>query len=262
MRPPEGYEAIRAAGARAFARPGERSWVERLLVEHGSLYEAAPHLDERVVLEGRAPVYAVPSPVGRRVIRRYHRGGLIAPILGDRHLRLGTPRPVREARASREVRRRGIPTPPVTAGAIYPAGAFYRADLVTEYLAGSMDLAEILFGGRGPLARREALERAGRLLAGMAAAGVRHPDLNAKNVLFAPRNPKGTTSYETYLLDLDRCRPTKNGASVPPDRMLSRLRRSLEKLARTSGDALTGDDVASLRTAALRPPPTSGAGDP
>lgn len=262
MRPPEGFEAIRATGARAFARPGERSWVEGLLVEHGSLYEAAAHLDDRVVLEGRAPVYAVPSPGGRRVIRRYHRGGLMAPILGDRHLRLGPTRPVREARASSEVRRRGIPTPSVAAGAIYPTGAFYRADLVTEYLAGSMDLAEILFGGAGPLDRAEALERAGRLLAGMAAVGVRHPDLNAKNVLFAPRNPEETTSYETYLIDLDRCRPTRNGASVPPDPMLSRLRRSLEKLARASGDTLTGDDFASLRTAALRPPTAPVPGDP
>lgn len=253
MRPPPGCEPIRTARARAFARVAERGWVEDLLVEHGSLYGAAARLDDAIVLEGRAPVYAVASPFGRRVIRRYHRGGLVAPLLGDRHVRLGPPRPLREARASREAARRGILTPPVVAGAIYPAGPFYRADLVTEYLPDSVDLADVLFGSGGPFTRGEALERTGRLLARMAAAGIRHPDLNARNVLFAPRNAKGTRGYGTFLLDLDRCRPTRDGTSVRPGPMLSRLRRSLEKLAGKTVGALSAEELAALRTAALGP---------
>lgn len=244
MHAPEGYEPVSASGVQAFARADERHWIERLLAEHGSLYEAAARLEDVRVLEGRAPVYAVPSPFGRRVIRRYHRGGAMAPLLGDRHLRLGRPRPLRETLASAEVRRRGIPTPQVTAGAVYPAGPFYRADVVTVYLPDAVELADVLFGEGGSMETERALERAGLLLARMAARGVRHPDLNARNILFVGR--------EAFLLDLDRCRPIPDGRPVPARPMLARLERSLTKLATARGlGPPSATELEVLRSTAL-----------
>src|SRR5204863_45148 len=82
---------------------------------------------------GRGPVPVLATPRGRWVVRRYHRGGRVAALLRDRYLRWGSSRPLREAHVSGELLRRGIPTPRVVAGAIYPDGAFYRADLMTEF---------------------------------------------------------------------------------------------------------------------------------
>ncbi|MFO7892675.1 MAG: lipopolysaccharide kinase InaA family protein, partial [Longimicrobiales bacterium] len=84
----------------------------------------------------------------RWVVRHYHRGGAIAPILGDRYLRLGAPRPVREYGTGRALERRGLPTPAHIAAAVYPSGIWYRGDLVTRWVPGSRDLAAVLFPGR------------------------------------------------------------------------------------------------------------------
>ena len=108
---PDGFETVRVGGARAFATEEDRGWIEDTLAQHGSLYAGAARAKDVTILQGRKPVYAVGTEAGGRVVRRYHRGGAVAPLLGDRHLRIGEPRPVREARASEAARRRRIPTP-------------------------------------------------------------------------------------------------------------------------------------------------------
>lgn len=248
METPEGYEAVRVGSARAFATGEDRGWVDEMLSSYGSLYAGAARAKNVRVLEGRKPVYAMDCEAGRRVVRRYHRGGAVAPLLGDRHLRIGQPRPIREAKASRAARRRGIPTPRVVAGSVYPSGIFYRADLVTSFLPGAVELADILFDPRrrgvsGSIDRREALAETGALIRKMALAGVQHPDLNARNVLLEWKGgaPRG------YVLDLDRCRILDDGRPAAAGSMHDRLLRSIRKLGRKAGLDVPPGDLKALK---------------
>jgi 3-deoxy-D-manno-octulosonic acid kinase len=230
-------------GAAAFATPEVEAWVRGTIGRGERLHEAAAR-EAVAVLHGRGPVPVVTTSRGRWLVRRYHRGGRVAaPLLGDRYLRLGLARPLREARASDEVRRRGIPTPRVMAGAVYPAGLFYRADLVTEFVADAVDLARLLFEEeRDPAERTEVLRGVGRLIARTAAAGIEHADLNAKNVLldWSAGGPM------PLLLDLDRCRVLPPGVRGDPAPMVERLTRSLLKHAERSRRGLGHGELAML----------------
>lgn len=301
---PSCFHVVRAPGAVAFARPEAMAWLRTRLGHpegvHGAALEEAAAL-----LRGRGPVPVVPAPtdgsipvvarptdVGvpwraatRWAIRHYHRGGAVASLLDDRYLRMGTPRPFLEAAASEEVSRRGLATPAVVAGAVYPSGLVYRADLVTAFVPATRDLAALLFrrggtadgppayddAGRGgdgvrtrdgtrPAAedlRLHALRLAGRLIARMAARGVRHPDLNAKNVLVVEAVPSTPSrGPESLLLDLDRC-AFSDGPDAPGP-LLDRLERSLRKLERVYGPALSETEWTALQDAAAA---AVGAGD-
>lgn len=249
---------IRRGDAHVLARPEARSWVESSLDRHGTLHRAASRSRDQIRMEGRGTVFAVPaprdeidevlgSPDPRWAVRHYRRGGWMAPLLGDRYLRVGTPRPFAEMRVSDEVRARRIPTPRVMAAAVYPSGPFYRGDLVTTFVPDALELAEVLFdpgrrGVSGSVDRRQALSEAGALIRKMAAAGILHPDLNAKNILleWTGGAPQG------HLLDLDRCRvlerPHPDGART----MHERLRRSMRKLEKKTGLGLAPGDLKAL----------------
>lgn len=201
----------------------------------------------------------------RWVVRHYHRGGAIAPVLGDRYLRLGAPRPVREYGTGRALERRGIPTPVHIAAAVYPSGIWYRGDLVTRWVPGSRDLAAVLFpgwslegrdsGGRrsaagagpepgvgpepgGPEAggpEAEAAMRAtGRLFRRLHEGGVVHPDLNLKNVLIAG----DAGAPDALVLDLDGATVTSRVGDGARLRMVARFWRSARKWRKTTGVAL------------------------
>jgi 3-deoxy-D-manno-octulosonic acid kinase len=178
----------------------------------------------------------------------------VAHLLRDRYLAVGEPRPLSELHASLEAAGRGILSPAVVAGAVYPAGAFYRADLVTEEIPGGMDLAEILFGEAArPVAppavpRLAALAAAGELVRRLAEAGLRHPDLNAKNIVLEA----STGGPRAWLVDLDGCRFAPGASREAGRVMRRRLERSLRTLATRSGRALVEDEWAAL---AERPGP-------
>ena len=233
--PPDLYAVRGKAGAQAFTTTETEVWVRRALGSGERLHEAASRQAD-ALLQGRGPVPVLTMPQGQWVVRHYHRGGIVAaPLLGDRYFRVGLPRPVREAHASHELRQRGVPTPRVMAGAVYPKGVFYRADLVTEFVADAADLTYLLFEEeRSRPERADVLEEVGRLLARTAAAGVEHLDLNAKNVLVAQRS----SGALPLLLDLDRCRVFPSGTRVDPRAMLKRLYRSLRKYETESGHLL------------------------
>jgi tRNA A-37 threonylcarbamoyl transferase component Bud32 len=231
---PDGFTWIRVDSKRGFARPGAEEWVRDALRGHVSIWKAAEHVGPLGTFKGRAPLLIVPGPQGRPVvIRRYWRGGGMR-FLEDRHLRVGTPRPVREAQASRLLIERGIPTPPIVAAGIYPAGAFYRADLVTELVPDAVDLGALLFNPpepwrSDPELRIRALARSGSLIKRMASAGVKHPDLNARNLLLH-RTDDGV---QPVLIDLDRCAVSERPAAAPS--LLRRLERSARKIGHTVG---------------------------
>jgi tRNA A-37 threonylcarbamoyl transferase component Bud32 len=128
------------------------------------------------------------------------------------------------------------------AGAVYPAGAFYRADLVTEVVPDSVELADAAFGGTGATSE-DALRAAGLLVRQMEAARIVHADLNAHNILLLPTDPRAGA----YVVDLDRARALAPGAAAPERVMRRRLERSLRKLERLRGHPLLENDWAALR---------------
>lgn len=243
-----------------FAWDDAREWAEEALERHGTLAAWAASAPEARRLTGRGTVLVVDAPVpgpdarARWVVRHYLRGGAVAALLRDRYLDVGTSRPERELEASSTARARGLPTPAVVAGATYPAGTMrYRADLVTELVPDSVDLARVLFeappAGRGPSdgapalpSRHDALRAAGALVVRTARAGLRHPDLNARNVVLR----QGDDGVEAHLVDLDRGRirstPRPSDARV----MRERLARSLRKLGRGYGRPLGDEDWQAL----------------
>jgi 3-deoxy-D-manno-octulosonic acid kinase len=177
---------------------------------------------------GRGGVAIISSPAGECVLRHYHRGGLVARLMGDRYLWTGADRSrgFAEFRLLGTIARLGLPGPSVVAARYCRHGLFYTADLMTRFIEDAPTLAECLAAGRldGELA-----EEVGALVARFHRAGIWHADLNAHNVL--------VTTDQLYLIDFDR------GQLRPPARTwrlanLKRLRRSLLKLgAAAQGEA-------------------------
>ncbi len=247
-RPPEGFREIRRDHATIWTRPEIEAWVRNGLSAGERLYEVArAQVEGHAELEGRAPVFLLRSPPVDRVVRHYVRGGTIASGLGDRYLRVGVPRPFREAVVSEQLRALDVPTPQVLAAAYYPAGAFYRGDLITEYVPNGVDVAELLFGADDdPTSepfRIAVLREVGRLVASLCAIGIVHPDLNLKN--FLVQQERGVTLAgrrppRIHLLDLDRCRLRRRGSSPASGRrMKRRVLRSLSKWERETSRPLT-----------------------
>jgi len=240
---------VDAGGSVGFALEAAADWLRNVLEKGSTLYQWGSAHPEAFEMRGRGLVFAVPAPVPgpdareRWVVRHYRRGGWVASLLEDRYLAVGSTRPEREARAVAAVRARGIPTPAVIAGASYAAGAFYRADLVTELIPDAADLAEILFSPHdGPTPRLEALRASGRLVRRLELAGVHHADLNAKNIVIARRDG----NVDAHMVDLDRCRVRAPGVAAPAFPMRRRLARSLSKLERLTRQPLGRADWDAL----------------
>lgn len=261
---PVGFEVVEAEGARVLVRPEAEGWVRYCLDRGRGLHGAAGDDRRASSLPGRYPVFVIPAKVSSDqdgpesphaestlwAVRHYARGGRVFPgLFGDRYLRLGQPRPYLEAQASEAVRRAGIPTPRVIAAAVYPQGVFYRADLVTAFVPGTTNLADNLFdakrkGAGGAADRLDSLLAAGHLIQLMSREGVRHKDLNARNILLEWKG----AAPRAHVLDLDRC-DVDPGRSIDSTPMLRRLQRSLRKWESRTGLALSEKEWATLERA-------------
>ena len=241
-----GFEVVEHPGARVLARPEAVPWVRLVLGSDQGLHAASAGDKAAFRLEGRDPVFVIPAKISRAegagsgvrwAVRHYARGGRFVPmLLGDRYIRSGRVRPYHEVAASESARERGIPTPRVVAAAMYPAGLFYRADLVTTFVANASDLVEALFhsgrkGAGGAAERLDSLRAAGGLVRRMAEAGLRHRDIHARNILLVWQG----TAPRPHLLDLDRCDVGPKGVPLSPTSMHQRLRRSLRKWEHRTG---------------------------
>ncbi len=251
----KGFKRITVGRAQILARVEAASWSRQAVVAYGSLYRAA--LDSASqTLHGRGPVPVLTNPDGVGppwVVRRYYRGGLMRAF-GDRFLRAGRPRSFIEVENSAKMVELGFTTPRIVAGAVYPTGVLYRADLVTEFVPNARTLADVLFGNDESDAetdrdeRREALLCARHLIARLSKAGVRHRDLNAGNVLIA----REAQQVHAILLDLDGCRVAGRSNPVDGGRLRRRLARSIRKLDRTQRSHdddeghLTNDEIDHL----------------
>lgn len=249
---PEGYERVEIGKVRAFAAQPALPWLRAVLASGATLHQWGSGQASGTTLAGRGAVYSVSAPVPgpdahpRWIVRHYYRGGAVAaPLLGDRYLAAGAPRPIRELHAAHHARARGIPTPAVVAGAVYRAGIWYRADLVTEQIPDASDLADVLWGPNEPgIPAEVALLATGALVRRLERAGILHPDLNAKNVLVT-----GTGSEpRVHLVDLDGCCARDQGVPVPAFSMRRRLERSLRKFESRTGRELPATAWAALRS--------------
>jgi len=177
---------------------------------------------------GRGGVAVIVTPAGECVLRHYHRGGMVAKLMGDRYLWTGaeSTRSFAEFRLLGRIAALGLPGPPVVACRYRRQGLFYTADLITRRIPDAQTLAECLAAGR---LDGEMAELVGALVARFHRVGIWHADLNAHNVL--------VTADQLYLIDFDRGRQRPPAESWQQAN-LQRLRRSLVKLgAAAQGEA-------------------------
>jgi tRNA A-37 threonylcarbamoyl transferase component Bud32 len=237
---PPGYERLLLAHAVAVARSELIPAIRRSLVAadgtRRTLYDYAAAAPGTRPLIGRGPAFATRLPDDRRVVVRHNRrGGLFAPLLRDRFL--SPTRAPRELAVSLALRQRGVPTPEVLAYVLYPpSGLLQRSDVATGEIAASRDLADAL-AHANDVERAAALDAAARLVAVLSRAGARHHDLNARNLLLADGG--------AFVLDVDRV-VLDMAPAAALDGNLARLTRSLSKLRRRSGLAVSDREMAEL----------------
>jgi len=190
---------------------------------------------------GRAPLERIALPDGVALVRRCRRGGLFARILGDVYL--DGNRFLREIAVADAIHRRGIPTPEVIAGIrreVFPG--VYRAEIISREVPGACDLAEALdalpSGEAGAARKRELLLASARLVRQIHDAGLRHPDLNARNILMAADDT-------AMILDLDRAELVDRLPLRDRVAHIARLYRSLHKLG-LGPDPVSDDDWATF----------------
>lgn len=168
-----------------------------------SLHAWAGGRAERSRPGGRGVVHQVRLGPLRAAVRHYHRGGWMAPLLGDRYLGPAT-RPFDELAVSERLRAAGVATPRVLAAVVTRTAPGYRADLATEWLDNGHDLEALLRPHVWPeAARRAACTAAGATVGAAHRAGLDHPDLHITNIFVLPHHDAGWTAA---LLDLDRAR--------------------------------------------------------
>ncbi len=186
-------------------------------------YFSVDYWQDQGAVEGFAPgrghACFIEAPFGRAVLRPYLRGGWAARLSRDQYLFTGVERsrPFRELRLLWRLCEAGLNVPRPLAALCEHHGCLSTGALITERIPQSQTLAERLpvFGDSDWLAL-------GRALAKFHRAGVRHADLNARNILLDGRG-------QVFLVDFDRARYTP-GRVVNGRSNLRRLRRSLTKL--------------------------------
>ena len=224
---PAGFVRVAAGRCAAVARAEFEADARSLLVD-GTLYEAAARDLAARPLQGRGVAYSIALPVsGTRVVVRHNRhGGLLAPLTRD--LFLPPTRAPLELLISERLRELGVPTPEVLMYGTGPAPLiFQRSDVVTREVTGARDLSSFMARESSAMERVRAWAATRALLRTMNAAGVRHHDLNVKNVLLAPLPP--SDAVMAYLLDVDRVTFDAPGSIEVRDGNVARLLRSARK---------------------------------
>jgi hypothetical protein len=240
--PPAGY--VRVTAGRCTVVVQERFVADaRALLADGSLYHAAARDLGARPLAGRGIAYAVALPVSgtRAVVRHNRHGGLLAPITRD--LFLPPTRAPHELAIALRLRELGVPTPEIlmygTAPAPFP---FCRADVVTREIHDSRDLSAYIAPSEPDASRRSAWTATRALVRTMNEAGVRHHDLNVKNVLLAGSE----NELAAYLLDVDRVTFGAPHSSDVAEANAARLLRSARKWRDERGALFDEDELTGL----------------
>lgn len=189
------------------------------------------------VAGGRGKVLFLRAGDQEWVLRHYHRGGLMTPLLDDRYLWRGADatRSFREWRLLRRLHDEGFPVPAAVAARYIREGPFYRADLITVRIPDARSLADVVGQRVPPL---EVWRAVGACIRQFHDAGVYHADLNAHNILL-------DNAGQVYLVDFDRGGVRRGQRWRQAN--LRRLNRSLHKI----GLSLTNPDFEVQQWAAL-----------
>lgn len=163
------------------------------------------------------------------MLRHYHRGGMVANLLGDRYLWTGreNTRCVAEFRLLASMGEAGLPVPIPLAARYCKRGMYYTGDLITRRIDDAQTLAEHVNTDQP---HADLAERCGALIARFHRQGVWHADLNAHNILVTPDR--------LFVIDFDRGQ-RRSSARAWQESNLQRLRRSLLKVgAGRDGEAV------------------------
>jgi tRNA A-37 threonylcarbamoyl transferase component Bud32 len=242
---PRGYTRTNESGTVIVARDDVLAGIVAAVRDGGTLHGFASRVPTARALHGREPAYAITLPlVDLPVVVRHNRhGGALRALTGD--LFLAPTRAPEELEISVALRARNVPTPWVVACAIYPAGlGMARSDVVTEEIPDSQDFGALLLATNPDSDdRRMCWNAVRRLLKRLASAGVRHHDLNVKNILLRRAHDD---LFAAYVLDVDRVEmdlPRRDAYAGNR----ARLRRSVEKWRDTKGARITAAEIEALR---------------
>jgi len=181
---------------------------------------------------GRGSVVFVSRGEQTWALRHYRRGGAVARLTADRYVWTGLERTraFREWRLLRALHDGGLPVPSPVAAHVRRSGPTWRGDIITERIVDTRSMAAAMVAGEMEEGMWEAI---GATLRRFHDRGVDHADLNAHNVLL-------DQDMGVFLVDFDR--GAVRAGSGWQRRNLNRLRRSLRKIARTSGGAFGEPD--------------------
>jgi tRNA A-37 threonylcarbamoyl transferase component Bud32 len=189
---------------------------------------------------GKRPLGLVRSGTRSLLVRRFHHGGLLRWLTGER---FASPRrPFDEWRVASRLSERGMPTPAVVAARAVRAGvAGWRLDLATERVPDAIDLGVLLAQRRdGTLADpqwRRLLAATGRFLADLHRIGFEHADLTPRNLLAQVVGPR------LWVIDLDGSRFVAGGLDERRRTAnLERLQRHLLRMHSEHGARLSRCD--------------------
>jgi hypothetical protein len=179
---------------------------------------------------GRARTALVSIGAAQLVLRGVHRGGLLAPLLGD--ALFGPERPLREIAVTAALRSAGAPVPrPAFGGAFRSRGAWrgvaWNGAVATWLEAQTCDAEAWLRAGPSQPwgAPPRLIPRGGGAVRRFHDAGGSHPDLHVKNLLVRELAER----CEIVVIDLDRARIVPGLAARERMAQLMRLYRSLLK---------------------------------
>ena len=240
---PEGFVARNLSTGSAWFRPKMERPILLAWEKAGArlrLSNVARRLPESRKHTGRVPVYSAPFPgAGVLVVRPCTHGGWWGRLAQD--LYLGPNRALQEIRASVRLGQMKIPTPSVEAVIFYPAGPFVRIEVVTRHIPDSRDLVQGLASRPASGARKRLFAAVRKLLTQLHHHGIRHPDLNARNILLT-----SSGACTAWLLDIDTVRFGEPHADPVDAANRNRLLRSLLKRARLGDLGWSEPEVAKL----------------
>lgn len=242
---PEGFQMEKLPSGPAWFRPETKKPILTYWRRTGGALPlgkiAARHPQSRR-FPGRGAVVSAPFPgLGTLVVRPCVHGGWWGRLAGD--LYTGPGRVLREIRASGWLAEKGIPTPPIQAALFYPAGPCFRIEVATALVPDGRDLNDLL--ASRPLAgqRTRIFAAVRKLFEQLHQHGIRHPDLNARNILLAPT---GSGGWKAWLLDVDAVRRAEPESPAVDTANRHRLLRSLLKLARRGDLGWSEEEVPRL----------------
>jgi len=218
---------LRAERARALVAPGcetaltelgvlePRRWAALLYGIHGAGTPGG----------GRRGVATVRLRCGDvLVLRPFHHGGLLSPLLGDR---LSSPRRLfDELRTTHELAKRGAPVPTPSFAVAHRHGPTWTGGVATLRVDDTTDALTFLRSTPSSERLALAIEAAARALRSFHDCGGRHADLHVGNLLVREGSAAGT---EVTVVDLDRAEAGESATAGRRAREIARLERSLYK---------------------------------